>query len=302
MNPAQADAGWLAGVGESFLADKIRRKDVDGLSSRVLNGEAWTTGSEQVLKPDRHIGRGGIKAGTPSGGLSRGAGPFIVGTAEQMAALLSVGKESRVLHMKRVESALGKKGWVLLLCGGLEGVAEEVESKIRVDGDATGSAAETLVLQPAPAGAIVGEGEVRRPGRGIAQFPREAGCMRRKISERDGRDAFGHKRVGWSKALERIVKPHGLVRDELGEYVGGKDLCERAEPQQRLLGGKLMGVGRGLAVSAEKHLIAANDDQNHPGGAGLKKRDLRPESASRWRSGGAMLGTASGRRQTREKR
>jgi hypothetical protein len=280
VNPAKAEAGWLAGVVEPLLADKIRRKDVDGLSSRVLNGEAWTTGSEQVLKPDRHIGRGGVEAGTPSGGLSGGAGPFVAGADEKMAALLSIGKESRVPHVERAESALGKKGGVLLVRGGLEGVAEEVESKIRVDGGATGSAAETLVWQPAPAGAIVGEGEGRRPWRGIAQFSWEAGCVCRKIRERDGHGAFGHKRAGWSKALERIVEPHGLVRDEFGEDVSGKDFCERAEPQQRLLGGKLMGVGRGLAVSAEKYLMVANDDENHAGGTGLKE-EICAESASR---------------------
>jgi hypothetical protein len=32
-----------------------------------------------------------------------------------------------------------------------------------------------------------------------------------------------------------------------------------------------MGVGRRLAVPAEKDLIVANDDENHAGGAGLKE-------------------------------
>jgi hypothetical protein len=32
-----------------------------------------------------------------------------------------------------------------------------------------------------------------------------------------------------------------------------------------------MGVGRGLAVSAEEDMIVANDDENHTGGAGLKE-------------------------------
>jgi hypothetical protein len=32
-----------------------------------------------------------------------------------------------------------------------------------------------------------------------------------------------------------------------------------------------MRVGPGLAVSTEKDLIVANDDENHTGGAGLKE-------------------------------
>src|SRR5437764_14250583 len=150
--------------------------------------------------------------------------------------------------MERVESTLGKKCGVLLVCSGLEGIAKEIERHIRIEGGGAGSAAETLVLQPAPPGAVVGEGEVRRIVRSVPQFPWETGCMCRQIGERDGTDAFGYNSAGRSIALERIVEPEGLVRDEFSENVGGKDVCERAEPQQRMLGGKLMGVGRGLAV------------------------------------------------------
>ena len=194
-----------------------------------------------------------------------------MGADQQMFALLSIGKERRVLHMERVESALGKKCGVLLVCSRLEGIAEEIERHIRVEGGGAGSAAETLVLQPAPPGAVVGEGEVGRIGRSVSQFSRETGCVCRQISERDGTDAFGHNSARRSIALERIVEPQGLVRDEFSENVGGKDLCERAEPQQRILGGKLMGVGCGFAVSMEEHLIVANDDENHTGGAGLNE-------------------------------
>ncbi len=174
------------------------------------------------------------------------------------------------------------------MCGGLEGVAEEVEGNIRVEGGGTGSAVETLVWQPVPAVAVVGEGEVRRFGRSVAQFSWEAGCVRREIGQCDGLAAFGYNGAGWSEALERIVEAHGLVRDEFGEDVGSKDLCERAEPQQRVLGGKLMGVGRRFAVSAEKDLIVANDNENHTGGAGLKEEIFAERTSGlgveeRWR-------------------
>ena len=91
--------------------------------------------------------------------------------------------------------------------------------------------------------------------------------MCRQIGERDGLAAFGYNRAGWSEAPERVVEAHGLVRDEFGEDVGGKDLCERAEPQQRVLGGKPMGTGRSFAISAKKNPIVANDDENHTGRA-----------------------------------
>jgi hypothetical protein len=95
--------------------------------------------------------------------------------------------------------------------------------------------------------------------------------MCRQIGDGDGTDVFGHNSARRSIALEWIVEPQGFVRDGFSENVGGKDLCERAEPQQRIRGGKLMGVGRGFAVSVEKDLIVANDVENHTGGAGLNQ-------------------------------
>jgi hypothetical protein len=111
------------------------------------------------------------------------------------------------------------------VCGGLKGVAKKIECNIRVEGGGAGGAMETLVWQPVPAGAVIGEGEVWCPPRRIAQFTREAGCVCREIGERDGLNSFGHNGVRGSKSLERIAKVYGLVRDEFGEDVGGKDLC-----------------------------------------------------------------------------
>ena len=65
-----------------------------------------------------------------------------------------------------------------------------------------------------------------RFGGSVAQFSRKAGCVRREIGECDGPAAFGYNGAGWSVALEGIVEPHGLVRDEFSEDVGSKDLCE----------------------------------------------------------------------------
>ena len=36
VNPTETNTCWFAGVVESFLADEMRRKNVDGLSGRVL--------------------------------------------------------------------------------------------------------------------------------------------------------------------------------------------------------------------------------------------------------------------------
>ena len=118
---------------------------------------------EQILEPDRHIGGGGVQSGASGSSLGHGARSFVVGADEQMAALLLAWKERRVLHVERVESALRKKGCVLFVRGGLEGIAEEIEGDIRVERGGTGSAAETLIWQPSPAGAVVGKGEVRGP-------------------------------------------------------------------------------------------------------------------------------------------
>jgi hypothetical protein len=47
-----------------------------------------------------------------------------------------------------------------------------------------------------------------------------------EIGKGDGLDAFGHNDIVGSEILKWIVKVYGLVRYELGEDVGGEDLCE----------------------------------------------------------------------------
>ena len=76
--------------------------------------------------------------------------------------MLGGGEEGGVAHVERVEGALGEERGVLLVRGGLEGVAEEIEGDVGVERGGAGSGAEALVGQPVPAGAVVGEGEVRR--------------------------------------------------------------------------------------------------------------------------------------------
>lgn len=159
------------------------------------------TGPEQILEPDRHIGGGGVQSGASGSGLGHGACFFVVGTGEQMAALLLAWKERRVLHVERAECALRKKGCVLFVASSLEGIAEEVVGDIRVERSGTGSAAETQVWQPSPAGAIVREGEVRRSVRAIAQFSWEARGVGGEITKGDGLDASGHNNVLGSKML-----------------------------------------------------------------------------------------------------
>jgi hypothetical protein len=96
--------------------------------------------------------------------------------------------------------------------------------------------------------------------------------MCREIEKRDRPHSLGHYDPPRSEPLERIVKPHSLVRYEFGEDVGRKDLCQRAKPQQGIPCRKLMGVGGSLAVSAEKDLIVANHDENHTRCTGLNKQ------------------------------
>jgi hypothetical protein len=206
VNPAQTDASGFARVVKSFLAGQIRRKDIDGLSGRILCRDARATRPEQVLEPDRHIRCGRVEAGASGSGLGGDAGSVIMGADQQMFALLSVRKERRVPHLKRVESTLGKKSRILLVCSRMESIAEEIERHIRVERRGTGSAAETLVWQPAPAGAVVGEGEVRRIARSVSQFPRETRCVCRYVGERDWADAFRTVLSATSLVRTSVVK------------------------------------------------------------------------------------------------
>jgi hypothetical protein len=74
-----------------------------------------------------------------------------------------------------------------------------------------------------------------------------------------------------SEVLKRIVKANGSVHNELRKDIGGKNLCERAEPQQRVLRGNLTRVRCVLAESAEKNLTVSHHDENHASGPRLKK-------------------------------
>ena len=141
VNPSETKTGRFAGTVESLLADEMRGGNVDGLSVRIERKSSCATGPEQILEPDRHIGCSGVKSRASGSGLCHGACSFVVGADEQMAALLLARKERRVLHVERVESALRKQGCVLLVCGGLEGIAEEVEGDIGVERGGAGSAA-----------------------------------------------------------------------------------------------------------------------------------------------------------------
>ena len=130
VNPAETDTCWLACMVESPLPDKARREKINGLSGWVLRRETLVAAPNQVLKPDRHIGRGGAEAGTPSRRLGDAAGSLVMGALEQIFTLFCAGKVRRVLHVQRVESALRKKSCVWLVSGGLERIAEEIEGDI----------------------------------------------------------------------------------------------------------------------------------------------------------------------------
>ena len=137
---------------------------------------------------------------------------------------------------------------------------------------------------------------MRCAARRIGKFAREAGCVGRQICERDAPDAFGNDRASWSVALERIVKRYSLVRNQFRQDVGGKDLGQGTQPQQRILCRKLMGVRRSLSVSMKEDLLVANDNQNHAGRAGLKE-ELRAKSIY-----GLRVGKRHGRIHLRQRR
>ncbi len=91
--------------------------------------------------------------------------------------------------------------------------------------------------------------------------------MRGEIEQRDGLGVFGDNHVGRSEALQRVVKFDSMVGDKFDQDIVGEDFGKRAKPQQRIPSRNLMRAGRGLAVSAEKNLIIAHDDENHAGRA-----------------------------------
>jgi hypothetical protein len=86
--------------------------------------------------------------------------------------------------------------------------------------------------------------------------------------------------MGRSKALERIVQAHGAVGCQFREEVCGKDLRQRADSQDRLLRGRLLGAGGRLAVPTEEHLIVSDDDKNHAGRSRLDE-EIRAERTGR---------------------
>ena len=131
----------------------------------------------------------------------------------RLAALLGGGEEGGVGHMERIEGAFGEKRGIWPVGGGLEGVAEEIEPDVGVESGGSGSSAEMLVGQPAPAGAAVGEGEVRRAASGALPSSRgRPEVWVARSGERDGVDAVGYEGVGGGVELERVVEADGACR------------------------------------------------------------------------------------------
>jgi hypothetical protein len=87
--------------------------------------------------------------------------------------------------------------------------------------------------------------------------------VRGKFFERDGLLAQRHKDVFGRITLERVVEPDDLLLDEFGEHVGGEDLGERAETENRIGGGGNGGVGSGFAVALKEGAVVADNDYDH---------------------------------------
>jgi hypothetical protein len=69
--------------------------------------------------------------------------------------------------------------------------------------------------------------------------------------------------------LQRRVQAHGVVGGQLDQEVGGEDLRERAEAQQRCPVRDDAAAGSGLTVAVKEDLVVADDDEDHAGRAGF---------------------------------
>ena len=174
--------------------------------------------------------------------------------------------------MEGMQSVLGEESGILFLRGSRQRIAEKVVGYIRIESRLSRGAAEPLVGQPSPARIKVREGEMSRLRRKIPKLSGKSRSMRGKTQKGNWAISLGHHSTRRRKALQWIIETQSLCSDRFLQEIAREYLRERTEAQQRVLGGKLVGVGSRLSVSLKEYLMSPNHYEDHSGRSGLPEQ------------------------------
>jgi hypothetical protein len=220
LEPAEADAGWLACVVESLRAAEGCEVDVDSLRGGVLP-------VEQITEPSRHVRGRTVEAAGTVGGGGVGTRAFVMIAAEELGALLRRRCECGVAHAQRRCDAFGEQAWIGLACGGLERIGQQIEGNVRIEGGGAGWGEKLLPGQPRPALWVGGVSEVRCVRGRRPDFASQAGGVGGEVFQRDGtrgravQGSRGNPGIGGRKALQGIVEANGPVSHQAREQIAG---------------------------------------------------------------------------------
>ena len=166
-----------------------------------------------------------VDATACAGGLGVCAWAPFAGALEEAGALVGGGDQSCVPHVEGLEKAVVEKRGIGFACGGGEGVSEEIEADVGVEGGGAGRRFEALIGKPVPAVFVIGEGEVGSFAGVGGDFAGQAGGVCGEIEEGDGVGVeFWNELPLGGVALEGVVEFDFAVGDEAGEQVGGEEL------------------------------------------------------------------------------
>ena len=148
--------------------------------------------------------------------------------------------------------------------------------------------------EPGPPGLSAGVGEVGSAAGCSADLARETSRMRSKVGESDGA-AVAERDVAviGGEGLQWSIETDQFRLHQLDEEVGGKDFAQRAEPEERVGGGSLMGIRVGFAEGCDGCLLVADDHEDEASGTGPEEEVL-PESLGRLYSRESLGGGRDG--------
>ena len=120
VDPAETDAGGIAGVVEAADADQVAGVEVDGLRGGALPeqrlvGIERPAAAEKILQEATHVGGGGVEAGAAAGVGGVGAGALRFGAEQEARALLRSWDKGGVGEAERAERVNGAPVKIVLV-------------------------------------------------------------------------------------------------------------------------------------------------------------------------------------------
>ncbi len=199
--------------------------------------------------------------------------PSFLTADEEASTLTGSGAQRRVPQPKRFADSVGEELRVGLAGSSAQGVREQVEPDVGIMCGGSGKKAQAIAREPLPAKVVVGKREVAGVARWIGDFAGEAGGVRGQIAQCDRAAAKAmncavrHGDIMGGELLQGVGEGYLSTRDQLHQQVRGHDFGQRAQTDERVSIGLLVGARIGLTIALHPRLIVADNHDDHACGA-----------------------------------